>query len=192
MSDLPMITNRALTPPPARPAAGPFRIVQRAMAALTARTDARLAKLEASLNEVREQINAKGRSFIYNSGFHAAFEGRIDFEADTFGVMLLSDRYDPDEMHHRMAGDIMDHEAIGAGYVARRVPVVKSMAQGQIVITLGGAKWDKATIAARYAAYYVERGSDPAKRELFALVDFGRTISTRENRFEVLESTARL
>src|SRR3954447_19806146 len=110
MNDEPVILNRAPTPrPPPRPEIGPWRAVQQTFAALTSRfdrVDARFAKLETDMERVLEQIDARGRSFVFASAWHALMEGRIDFATDTFGLMLAVDRYVPDERNHRLRADV--------------------------------------------------------------------------------------
>ncbi|MDF2971629.1 MAG: hypothetical protein K0R61_2079 [Microvirga sp.] len=189
MSDLPMITNRALTPPPARPAAGPFRIVQRAMAALTVRfdrSDTRLARLEADLNELREQIDAKGKSFVYASGFHALFEGRINLEGDRFRVVLLSDTYLPDESNHAMRADVASHALTGVG--SQPVTVSKTKQLGKLVILLGPGAWNGVNIRARFAAYYRDSGGGADHDDLIFLADFGKNVVSRGGPFDLAES----
>jgi hypothetical protein len=189
MSDLTTILNRAQTRPPVRPEAGPFRIVQRAMAALSARsdrTDTRLARLEADLNELRDAMDAKGKSLVYGAGFHAIFEGRVNIETDAFRVALLADTYLPDEAHHSTRADVLSHAVAGVG--SQPVTVSKTKQLGKLVITLGGAVWDSANIRARYAAYYRDSGGGADHDDLIFLADFGKNVVSRGGPFDLAES----
>ena len=134
-------------------------------------------------------------SLIYTSALFDAAKGAIDFDTDTFKLMLLSASYTPDKETHTKRSDLTN-EVAGAGYAAggeaATVTVTKDTVNHRVDISLGGHVWSAATITARYGAYYKARGGAASADELVALIDFGGNITSTAGDFTVTASTLRL
>lgn len=132
-------------------------------------------------------------SFIYNSAAFDEANGDIDYGADTFYGMLLTDAYTPDRQNHTRRSDISAEEAIGAGYTLGGNQIMVTVAQdnpaNQTIMTFGAVSWSAATLAARYEAIYKASGAGEANDPLVALIDFGATQSTSGQTFPVAAST---
>lgn len=134
-------------------------------------------------------------SLIYMSCPDDAFRGNIDFDTDTFYVMLLTSTYAANQDTHAKRSDLTN-EVSGTGYTAGgnavTVTVTKDTANNRVDVSLGGTTWPTSTITARYAAYYKRRGGAASADELIALNDFGADVSSVGATFTLNASTARL
>lgn len=113
--------------------------------------------------------------FLYNSMLRDVFAGGIDFGTTPFRMLLVTDRYRPDQRSHARRSDI-EGEAEGAGYPAGGVPVeITVEIDAQDVLTLSSAKVEipKASVTARGCVICVDRGGPAEDDELIAYVDFG-------------------
>jgi hypothetical protein len=115
-------------------------------------------------------------SLIFNSALEDEAEGRIDFDTDTFKVMLVTSSYAPNKDTHTKRSDVTD-EVSGTGYAAGGEIVVVTglidLANDRFDISLGGGSWAAATFTARGAVYYKSRGGAASADELIAYNDFG-------------------
>lgn len=123
---------------------------------------------------------------IFNSAVDDAFRGNIDFDTDTFWVMLCDSTYAPSKDAHLKRSDITNEIAAGNGYAAGgkvvTVGVVKNLANDRIEITFNDVTWAAATITARYAVYYKRRGGASNLDEVVFVNDFGaNVVSTNDN-----------
>lgn len=121
-------------------------------------------------------------SFVYNSALRDEAVGTIDYDTDTFMVMLVTGAYTENKDTHTRRSDITN-EATGAGYTAggNAVTVTVSAvdtANDRVEITLGGTTWPASTITARKAVYYKSRGGASSADELVAVCDFGSDKTT--------------
>lgn len=134
-------------------------------------------------------------SIIYNKGLEAWARGQIDFDTDTFKVMLVTSSYTPDKDAHDYRNDVTN-EVSGTGYSAggetATVTVTLDTTNDRVDITLGGASWSTATITARGAVYYKSRGGLSSADELICYVDFGTDVSSTAATFTLTDSTLRL
>jgi hypothetical protein len=131
---------------------------------------------------------------IFNSCLFDTWRGLINFESDRFGVMLCSADYVPDLKTQRRRADITDEVEAG-GYKPSKVSVAILDAADDddaIDISLGGARWARSNINARYAVYYHDNGGDPADDELVSVIDFGKNIVSSDGTFVLSESTLRI
>lgn len=118
-------------------------------------------------------------SGLYPSAVVESFKGNVDYDTDTFYLMLLVNTYTPDFDAHDRRDDLTAHEvAAGGGYSTGGVSVTVSVAaydttNNRLDISLGGTTFVAATITARYAAYYKRRGGAASADELIGLNDFG-------------------
>lgn len=134
-------------------------------------------------------------SLILNSALDDAFRGNIDFDTDTFKVLLTTSSYAADKDTHTKRSDVTD-EVVGAGYTsggaAATVTVTKDTANDRIDVSLGAASWPSATITARFAVYYKSRGGASSSDELVAVIDFGSDITSTAGTFSLTASTLRI
>ncbi len=134
-------------------------------------------------------------SLIFNSALDDAMRGLIDFDTDTFKVMLVTGTYAPNKDTHLRRSDITN-EVAGTGYTAggnaATVTVTKDTANDRIDIGLGGAAWPTASITAAGAVYYKVVGGVAANEPIIAYIDFGGNIVATAGTFTLNASTLRL
>lgn len=135
-------------------------------------------------------------SMILNSALHDMATGAIDFDTDTFKVMLLASAATPDKDTWAKRSDVTN-EVSGTGYSAGGAAATVTVAAIDTAndrqdITLGGYTWTTATITARYAVYYKSRGGASSADELVAVNDFGSDVTATANDFALSASTFRI
>ena len=134
-------------------------------------------------------------SLIYNSMPDDMAKGAIDFDTDTFKVLLVTSSYTPNKDTHDKRDDVTN-EVSGTGYstggATCTVTVTKDTANDKVTISLGAVSWASSTITARAAVYYKARGGASSADELVAYNDFGSNISTTGGTFAVAASTITL
>jgi hypothetical protein len=129
-------------------------------------------------------------SFIFNSTIEDTFAGRINFFADNFSVLLLTDEYRPDKESHSRRSDVDAFEVDGANYsLGGQSAEVDVRIGDEFQITLGEVKWPMATISARYAVYVHDSGGGPDADELVALIDFKTMVNSTNATFTLEAST---
>lgn len=134
-------------------------------------------------------------SLIYNSAVRDEAIGSIDYDTDTFKVMLVTSTYTENKDTHTKRSDVTN-EVVGTGYTAGgnaatvTVGAVDTV-NDRVDITLGGTTWPTSTITARKAIYYKSRGGASTADELIAVVDFGADVSTTVGTFTLTASTLR-
>ena len=134
-------------------------------------------------------------SLIYNSCPHDLARGNIDFDTDSFKVLLVTSTYSPNKDTHDKRDDVTN-EVTGTGYTAGgttcAVTVTKDTANDKVTITLGSVSWSSCTITARGCVYYKSRGGASSADEIVAYNDFGGDVSTTGGTFSVAASTITL
>jgi hypothetical protein len=134
-------------------------------------------------------------SLVYHKALENWARGNIDFDTDTFKVMLVTSSYTPNKSTHDYRDDVTN-EATGTGYTAggatATVTVTLDTVNDRLDIGLGGATWAASTISARGAVYYKSRGGGAGVDELVAYIDFGATISSTNGTFTLDPSTIRV
>lgn len=114
-------------------------------------------------------------SSVFNRMLELWARGNIDFDTDTFKVMLTTSGYTEDIGAHDFRDDVTN-EVVGTGYTAGgnvvTVTVALDTMAGKLNITLGGTTWPASTITARKAVYYKSRGGAASADELIAVNDF--------------------
>jgi len=120
-------------------------------------------------------------SLIYNSCIDDLARGAIDFDTDTFKVMLVTSTYTPNKDTHDKRDDVTN-EVSGTGYTAGGsasvCTVTKDTANDKVTLSFAAVSWATATITARGAVYYKSRGGASSADELVAYVDFGGDVSS--------------
>jgi hypothetical protein len=134
-------------------------------------------------------------SLTYNRALELWARGSIDFDTDTFKVMLTTSAYTEDKDAHDFRNDVTN-EVTGTGYTAGgntvTVSVTLDTANDRVDISLGGTTWATSTITARKGVYYKARGGASSADELVAVNDFGSDIVTSAGTFTLNASTLRI
>jgi hypothetical protein len=134
-------------------------------------------------------------SLIYNSAIDDMARGAIDFDTDSFKVLLVTSTYTPDKDTHLKRSSVTN-EVSGTGYTAGGVAsvctVTKDTATDKVTLSFAAVSWSTATITARGAVYYKSRGGASSADELVAYVDFGGDVASTGATFSLGSSTITL
>jgi hypothetical protein len=134
-------------------------------------------------------------SLIYNSAVDDMARGAIDFDTDTFKVMLVTSSYTPNKDTHDKRDDVTN-EVSGTGYTAGGVTsactVTKDTANDRVTLSFAAVNWATSTITARAAVIYKSRGGAASNDELVCYVDFGGDVSSSSATFSLGSSTITL
>jgi hypothetical protein len=134
-------------------------------------------------------------SLIYNSAIDDMARGAIDFDTDTFKVMLVTSAYVADRDNHLKRSSVTN-EVTGTGYTAGGVTtactVTKDTANDKVTIEFAAVSWPSSTITARGAVYYKSTGGAASTDALVAYNDFGDNFTTGNETFTVNASTLTL
>ena len=137
-------------------------------------------------------------SLIYTAALEAEARGNIDFDGDTFKVMLVDASYaaiadETKKDSHETRADVTAAEIGGTNYTAggqtASVSVARDDSNNKVTITLGGVTWAAATVSAAGAVYYKSRGGAASVDELIAFIDFGGTFTATNGSFTLSAST---
>ena len=127
-------------------------------------------------------------SLIYNSAVDDMARGAIDFDTDTFKVMLVTSSYTPNKDTDDKRNDVTN-EASGTGYTAGGVTsactVTKDTANDRVTLSFAAVSWSSSTITARVAVIYKSRGGASSADELVAYNDFGSDVASASGTFSV-------
>lgn len=133
-------------------------------------------------------------SLIYNSAVDDMARGAIDFDTDTFKVMLVTSSYTPNKDTHDKRDDVTN-EVSGSGYTSggdtSACTVTKDTANDKVTLSFASVSWGSSTITAYGAVIYKSTGTastDP----LVAYIDFGGDVSSNGGTFSVGISTITL
>ena len=133
-------------------------------------------------------------SLIFNRALELMARGNIDFDTDSFKVMLTTSTYAEDKDAHAFRNDVTN-EVTGTGYPAGgsgvAVTVAIDLALDRVNVTLGGTSWPASTISARKAVYYKARGGASSADELIAVIDFGADVASAAGTLTLMASTLR-
>lgn len=134
-------------------------------------------------------------SLIYNSAVDDMAKGAIDFDTDTFKVMLVTSSYTPNKDTHDKRDDVTN-EVSGTGYTAggatSACTVTKDTANDRVTLSFAAVNWATSTITARGAVVYKSRGGASSADELVCYVDFGGDVSSSSATFSLGSSTITL
>lgn len=127
-------------------------------------------------------------SVIYNAAKMYLMNGSVDLDTDTIKVMLLNNTYTPDIDAHNFQDDLTAYEVSGTGYTAdgqslASKTVTQDNTDDEGVFDAADLTWSTATITARYAALYKERGGADSANELICVFDFGSDKSSSAGNF---------
>jgi hypothetical protein len=134
-------------------------------------------------------------SFVYNSCIDDMARNAIDFDTDSFKVMLVTSAYSPNK-DTDLKRSAVTNEVSGTGYTAGGVTsactVTKDTANDKVTIQFAAVSWTSSTITARGAVYYKSRGGASSADELVAYNDFNSNITTSNGTFSLAASTLTL
>lgn len=125
----------------------------------------------------------------YGKGLEHLLRGLLDFDNDTFYVMLTTSTYVPDQDVHDFRDDVTN-EVVGAGYTAggvalTGVSVSYDAGTNEARLTWTDPSWASATITARTAVIYKSRGGAASADELVAYCTESADVSSTNATFTV-------
>jgi hypothetical protein len=130
-------------------------------------------------------------SLIYNSCLDDTVRGSIDFDTDTFKMILVTSSYTAAKTHAKRSD--VTNEVTGTGYTtggnAAAVTATKDNTNNREDITFAITSWTTATITARAGVIYKSRGGLASADELVAYVDFGTDVTSTAGTFSVTISS---
>lgn len=136
-------------------------------------------------------------SLIYDSMLDDLVRGLIDFDSDTFHVMLVTASYTPNKGTHTRRSQVTAGEATGTGYTAGGLPTTvtctKDTTNHREDLTFSNVTWNTATVTANACVIYKLTAAlpgTPANDPLVAYVDFGQNVSSTAAAFAVTFSSA--
>lgn len=127
-------------------------------------------------------------SKVYNNGIRSALTGAIDFDTDTFKIMLVTDSYTADEDTHEDRADVTN-EVTGTGYTTgggTTTVTVGSVdaANDRVDISFSDVSFTSSTITAAGGVIYKSTGTASTDL-LVAFLDFGGNVSSSNGTFTV-------
>ena len=131
-------------------------------------------------------------SLVYNSCIRDAVVGNIDFDTDTFKMMLVTSTYTASKSHAKRSD--ITNEAPGAGYTTGGNACAVTVAatdntNNDVEISFTVTSWTSATITARAGVIYKSRGGASSADELVGYVDFTSDVASTNGTFAVTVST---
>jgi hypothetical protein len=134
-------------------------------------------------------------SLIYNSALRDEATGAVDYDTDTFKVMLVTSAYTENKDTHTKRSDVTN-EVAGTGYTAGGTAVTVTVGavdtvNDRVDISFATVTWPTSSITARKAIYYKSRGGASTADEIIAVNDFGADVSTTLGTFTLNASTVR-
>lgn len=134
-------------------------------------------------------------SLLYHSAMFDEAKGSIDFDTDSFKVMLVTSSYTPNKDTHDKRDDVTN-EVSGTGYTAGGTAVTVTVGavdttNDRVDITFAAVSWPTSTITARGAVYYKSRGGASSADELVLYDDFGGDFVSTAGTFSLAASIYR-
>ncbi len=131
-------------------------------------------------------------SLVYNSVMRDVVVGNVDFDTDTFKMMLVTSSYSASKSHAKR--NEVTNEVSGAGYTAGGNACSVTVAatdntNNDVEISFSVTSWTSATITARAGVIYKSRGGASSADELVGYVDFGGDVTSTNGTFAVTIST---
>ena len=114
-------------------------------------------------------------SLIYNSAIYDASTGAIDFDTDTFKMMLVTSSYTAAKTHTKR--NAVTNEVSGTGYTAGGKQVTMLLqtvdnTNNDVEIFFDTVTWASSSITARGAVIYKKRSGPSYSDELIQYIDF--------------------
>jgi len=124
-------------------------------------------------------------SLIYNSCLNDMATGAIDFDTNSFKILLVTSSYSPNKDTHTKRSDVTN-EITGTGYTAggssSAVTVTNDTANDRIDINFADVSWSSASLTAAAAVIYKTTGTASADN-LVAYLDFGGNVTSTNGTF---------
>lgn len=134
-------------------------------------------------------------SLIYNSCLDDLARGAIDFDTDTFKMLLVTTSYTPNKDTHDKRDDVTN-EVSGTGYTAggaaTACTVTKDTANDRLTLSFASTSWSGTDVTPKGGVIYKSRGGASSADELVAYIDFGGTVTPAGGTLTVGTSTIRL
>lgn len=128
-------------------------------------------------------------SFIYNAAVENEAKGEIDYDTNTFKIMLVTSSYTANKDTHEYRDDVTNEIANGNGYTTGgqtiTCTVAKDNTNDRVTLTFPASSWANSTITAAGAVVYRSRGGASSADELVYYNDFGGNVSTTNATFTV-------
>lgn len=123
---------------------------------------------------------------FFGQGMLKTVTGSIDWDTDTFKLLLATSTYTPNLDTHDFRDDVTNEVASGSGYTTggvtlSGVAVTYDAASNQVRFDCNDPSWTfTAGVTWRYGVVYKSRGGASSADELLALLDWGtsNTVST--------------
>jgi hypothetical protein len=134
-------------------------------------------------------------SIIYDSMMEDLVRGAIDFDTDSFFVMLVTDQYTPSKGTHKTKSQVgFQVGTTGTNYaeggLSTTVTPTLDTVNHRLDLAFSNVTWSNATITAKGAVIYKKVGSDASAMPLVAYVDFGQNVSSTAAAFAVTFSSS--
>src|SRR5512139_558935 len=133
----------------------------------------------------------------YGNGLLNLCKGNIDFDSDTFKIMLCTASYTPDQDAHDYRNDVTNEVSPSGNYAAggvalQNVSVTYDSASNEVrIVWSPDPAFSNATITARTAVIYKSRGGASSADELVAYCTEATDITSTAGTFTIdLPTTA--
>lgn len=130
-------------------------------------------------------------SFLFNSILDDNARGLVDFDTDTFKIMLVTSSYTPNKKTHSRRSSVTN-EVSGTGYTAggatTTVTVTPDNTNDKVTVTFGTVSWPGSTLTARGAVVYKSTGT-AANDPVVGYIDFNGDITSTGGTFSISPST---
>lgn len=132
-------------------------------------------------------------SLVYHNAIKKTLEGSIDYDTDTFYMMLVTSSYSPNKDTHDFRDDVTNEVANGNGYTTKGQAVTLTVGSidatnDRVEIGIGNVTWSTSTITAAGAVVYKYRGGADTADELVCFLDFGGDVASAGGDFQVVTS----
>lgn len=131
-------------------------------------------------------------SFNFNNMIHKALTGNIDFDTDTFKMLLTTGTVlgETEKDSFIFRSSVTTEVANGNGYTTGGNAVTLTVAasdgtNNDIEITASAVSWPTSTISATGAVIYKSRGGAATADEVVCFIDFAGTVASTNGTFTV-------
>jgi hypothetical protein len=124
--------------------------------------------------------------FVYDSVLNDVARGNIDFDSDSYKIMLVTSSYVAVKASHAKRSSVTN-EITGTGYTAGGAAIVCTLSDdtAKKILTFASTSWATATFTAAAAVIYKARGGASSADELIAYLDFNGSVSASASTFSV-------
>lgn len=131
---------------------------------------------------------------FYNATKKYTLDGSVDWDTDTIYVMLVTATYSPNLDSHAFRSDVTN-QITGTGYTAGGQALANKVVNqdntnDRAAFDSDDPQWTTATITARAAVLYKNRGGASSADELLGYWDFGSDIVSTAGTFTIAINSA--